>query len=74
LHGDAGVGGAEAYIRQSRFLVSFTKPFAPDRLRCDLDLVIEDNRAELRGGSYDLFAEAGGWLYARGSSSLTRST
>jgi hypothetical protein len=55
-------------------VVSFTKPFAPDRLRCDLDLVIEDDRAELRGGSCDLFAEAGGWLYARGGSSLTRST
>jgi chromosome segregation and condensation protein ScpB len=32
-----------------------------DGPQCNLDLVIEDIRAELRGRPYDLIAVAGGW-------------
>ena len=55
------MGRVEAVIFASKEPVSrevLARVVGPD---CNLDLVIEDIRAELRGRPYDLVAVAGGW-------------
>jgi segregation and condensation protein B len=57
----AWMGRVEAVIFASKDPVSrevLARVVGPD---CNLDLVIEDIRAELRGRPYDLVAVAGGW-------------